>query len=95
MNSPAQTPAALEMCSRLPLTEHNDDVRSGAYHDPIVGSNQNDGFALNVLPEDDGASGSSIANVLLRGETSHLSHPSMEEHVQVIGDDEHIIQIGH
>ncbi len=94
MNSPAQTPTALEMCSRLPLTEHNDDVRSGAYHDPIVGSNQNDGFALNVLPEDDGASGSSTANVLLR-ETSHLSHPSMEEHVQVIGDDEHIIQIGH
>jgi hypothetical protein len=94
MNSPAQTPAALEMCSRLPLAEHNDDVRSGAYHDPIVGSNQNDGFALNVLPEDDGASGSSTANVLLRGETSHLSHPSMEEHVQVIGD-EHIIQIGH
>jgi hypothetical protein len=94
MNSPAQTPAALEMCSRLPLTEH-DDVRSGAYHDPIVGSNQDDGFALNVLPEDDGASGSSTANVLLREETSHLSHPSMEEHVQVIGDDEHIIQIGH
>jgi hypothetical protein len=25
----------------------------------------------------------------------HLSHPSMEKHVQVIGDDEHIIQIGH
>jgi hypothetical protein len=53
------------------------------------------GFALNVLPEDDGASGSSTANVLLRGETSHVSHPSMEEHAHVIGDDEHIIQIGH
>jgi hypothetical protein len=25
----------------------------------------------------------------------HLSHPSMEKHVHVIGDDEHIIQIGH
>ncbi len=56
---------------------------------------QNGGFALNVLHQDDGANGSSITNVLLRGETSHLSHPSMEKHVQVIGDDEHILQIGH
>ncbi len=56
---------------------------------------QNGGFAFNVLLEDDGASGSSTANVLLREETSHLSHPSIKEHVHVIGDDEHIIQIDH
>jgi hypothetical protein len=40
---------------------------------------QNGGFALNVLLEDDGANGSNTTNVLLRGKTSYLSHPSMEE----------------
>lgn len=36
---------------------------------------QNGGFALNVLHQDDGASGSSITNVLLRGETKASVSP--------------------
>lgn len=97
MNSPAQTPAALQICGRRPLTIQ---VLSGtaSSYDTVLGSNRSDGVRLEFFP-DDGTSGcsSGTTNVLFTADTNHQSHPSMEEVIEQddIADGEHGIQIDH